>query len=579
MTNRSPVPQSGVLLHTRHADIARNRSPCCTAARRYKSLEELVGRGNSMVSEIKSLDSDMQMLVYENYSKFISATDTIQQMKERVDGMAGSMRALEDNFTYVSRASDNVSTSFSARRGELERLNAVKRNLTKLQFLLDLPARLQRCVAAGEYSLAVRCHVRAARLMSRLGTVSAFHGIRGECELIMGRLSSTLAARLEEESVGPDELGVLTGLLLQLGSSEDALLQKYLARRRRAIAEAISGFAPDSGDADDEDKPERAGEAEGEEGEEGEDGPGGGRREAGPPLPLCAEYTRQLGALVVPQLLQMITAWRELFCAQPADGEADGRPGALSPEKKEAMLIDALGELGASLVEACRRAMAAEASDSDDLLAGAAQLLEAVAPLHEALPEAKVVPCATRACEGLAKRAIEDRMAALREELSGAVGNLVGEGDGAAGALPDSELRGAGEHIAAAVGAAVEAVTPLLAPMCELLRLRADGVAVHLTDQLHAAVVAVLDAASQPQTEPRAVLRSAGVCLQMAAGGAALVPDTLRRALAPQGLGGAALGLDAAGLSQQFRRAADALLRRFVEMQAQVWLLGAGCLV
>lgn len=43
-----------------------------------KSLEELVARGNSMVSEIKSLDSDMQMLVYENYSKFISATDTIK---------------------------------------------------------------------------------------------------------------------------------------------------------------------------------------------------------------------------------------------------------------------------------------------------------------------------------------------------------------------------------------------------------------------------------------------------------------------------------------------------------------------
>ena len=53
----------------------------------YKSLEELVQRGNAMVSEIKSLDSDMQMLVYENYNKFISATDTIRQMKQRVEEM------------------------------------------------------------------------------------------------------------------------------------------------------------------------------------------------------------------------------------------------------------------------------------------------------------------------------------------------------------------------------------------------------------------------------------------------------------------------------------------------------------
>ena len=48
----------------------------------HKSLPELMQRGIAMVSEIKSLDSDMQMLVYENYNKFISATDTIRQMKQ-----------------------------------------------------------------------------------------------------------------------------------------------------------------------------------------------------------------------------------------------------------------------------------------------------------------------------------------------------------------------------------------------------------------------------------------------------------------------------------------------------------------
>ena len=51
----------------------------------HKSLPELMQRGIAMVSEIKSLDSDMQMLVYENYNKFISATDTIRKMKNRVE--------------------------------------------------------------------------------------------------------------------------------------------------------------------------------------------------------------------------------------------------------------------------------------------------------------------------------------------------------------------------------------------------------------------------------------------------------------------------------------------------------------
>ena len=48
-----------------------------------------------MSTEIKSLDSDMQMLVYENYNKFISATDTIRSMKSNVDGMDSNMHELK----------------------------------------------------------------------------------------------------------------------------------------------------------------------------------------------------------------------------------------------------------------------------------------------------------------------------------------------------------------------------------------------------------------------------------------------------------------------------------------------------
>lgn len=47
-----------------------------------------------MSTEIKSLDGDMQMLVYENYNKFISATDTIRNMKSNVDGMGANMEEL-----------------------------------------------------------------------------------------------------------------------------------------------------------------------------------------------------------------------------------------------------------------------------------------------------------------------------------------------------------------------------------------------------------------------------------------------------------------------------------------------------
>lgn len=47
-------------------------------------------RDDQLIREIKELDTSMQMLVYENYNKFISATDTIRKMKVRRAGDAAN---------------------------------------------------------------------------------------------------------------------------------------------------------------------------------------------------------------------------------------------------------------------------------------------------------------------------------------------------------------------------------------------------------------------------------------------------------------------------------------------------------
>ena len=62
---------------------------------RTTRLDGLLAKHTEMLSEIKNLDSDMQMLVYENYNRFISATDTVRTMKSNVDGMDTSMQDLE----------------------------------------------------------------------------------------------------------------------------------------------------------------------------------------------------------------------------------------------------------------------------------------------------------------------------------------------------------------------------------------------------------------------------------------------------------------------------------------------------
>lgn len=45
-----------------------------------KDLSDLISEEKALTDQIRSLDSDMQTLVYDNYSKFISATDTIRMV-------------------------------------------------------------------------------------------------------------------------------------------------------------------------------------------------------------------------------------------------------------------------------------------------------------------------------------------------------------------------------------------------------------------------------------------------------------------------------------------------------------------
>jgi len=106
-------------------------------------------------------------------------------------------------------------------------------------------------------------------------------------------------------------------------------------------------------------------------------------------------------------------------------------------------------------------------------------------------------------------------------------------------------------------------------PLCQLLGLRADGMAKHLVARLYAALLSLAKATLEPSAPASGLLVRAGLCLQMVSTGVAQVPAMLKAQLAPHGLGGAALGFDQASMTREMQSSADALLERFVEVQAQ----------
>ena len=75
------------------------------------SLKQLIDKEQELVREIQSLDSEMQTLVYENYNKFILATDTIRQMKSDFKTMEDEMEKLVQDMSHIATFANNISSN------------------------------------------------------------------------------------------------------------------------------------------------------------------------------------------------------------------------------------------------------------------------------------------------------------------------------------------------------------------------------------------------------------------------------------------------------------------------------------
>ncbi|KAL8522713.1 hypothetical protein ACS0TY_012884 [Phlomoides rotata] len=136
------------------------------------NLEGLLHKHVEMAAEIKNLDTDLQMLVYENYNKFISATDTIKKMKNNIVGMETNMEQLLEKITSVQSRSDGVNTSLFEKREHIEKLHRTRNLLRKVQFIYDLPTRLQKCIKSEAYAEAVKFYTGATPIFKAYGDSS-----------------------------------------------------------------------------------------------------------------------------------------------------------------------------------------------------------------------------------------------------------------------------------------------------------------------------------------------------------------------------------------------------------------------
>ncbi|KAF7052583.1 hypothetical protein CFC21_060666 [Triticum aestivum] len=193
------------------------------------NLEALLQRHVKMAAEIKNLDTDLQMLVYENYNKFISATDTIKRMKTNIAGMETNMEQLLSKITSVQSRSDTVNTSLFNKRENIEKLHRTRNLLRKVQFIYDLPTRLNKCIKAEAYADAVRFFTGAKPIFEAYGDTS-FQDCKKASEEAMDLVIQQLQAKLYSDSEPIEARAEAVVLLKQLNFPVDNLKSNLLEK-------------------------------------------------------------------------------------------------------------------------------------------------------------------------------------------------------------------------------------------------------------------------------------------------------------------------------------------------------------
>ena len=180
----------------------------------HSTTHTLLETNERLALDIRTLDSTMQTLVYENYSKFIDATDAIKSIGTNVSSVScDSQHGLDRLVLGMERIQ-----AASARSEELLRQSRdavaeklrIQRLLTRLDALLSLPQTLRTYIRQEKYSMAVQSHMNATEILGKHSAgFESLRSIELECGTILTTLVRDLKGKLLRWSGGGGEYDII----------------------------------------------------------------------------------------------------------------------------------------------------------------------------------------------------------------------------------------------------------------------------------------------------------------------------------------------------------------------------------
>ena len=160
-----------------------------------ESIDGVLKVEAGLVSEIRSLDGEKKALVYDNYSKLIAATDTIRNMREKMDPLTPTTSTLTPAIGHIAETAATLSSELkksntvSAPESEAQRKQR-EQNAT-VRWVLKAPSRLRMLRESDRKDEAERQWEDINRLLSKWDGVRGVSEVRQACMLAMGLPDAT----------------------------------------------------------------------------------------------------------------------------------------------------------------------------------------------------------------------------------------------------------------------------------------------------------------------------------------------------------------------------------------------------
>ncbi|CAK9298772.1 unnamed protein product [Gordionus sp. m RMFG-2023] len=162
------------------------------------SLNKLMEQENNLKKEIKLLDNDMQSLVYENYNKFINATDIVQNLKCNFSSIESLIEDVSNKMDKITSSHKKLLEDMKPNKEKITKYIELNGALRKMQFLFDLPDHLKKLILSKSYSQALKEYIEASKLLEKHQNFKTFEDIASECKLIMISLHDDLLIKAEK---------------------------------------------------------------------------------------------------------------------------------------------------------------------------------------------------------------------------------------------------------------------------------------------------------------------------------------------------------------------------------------------